>query len=583
VPTIYLGGDVAVHNQEIAKILNRVADLLEIQGANEFRVRSYRNAARTLGDLSASAAEMVDQGEDISELPDIGSSMVEKVKEIVATGKLQQLEELKTEVSPDLPELMKIADLGPKRVGKLNQELGVRTPEDLKNAAEQGEIEQIEGFGKKTQEKIKEGAERAIEGGGEGRIKLSVAEELTAPLIDYLSGLEGVNRVAAAGSYRRRKETVGDIDILVTCADSAPVMDAFAEFEDVDEVLSKGKTRSSVRLRMGLQVDLRVVEDRSYGAALYYFTGSKAHNVATRGIAVDRGLKINEYGVFRGEKQIAGETEEDVLATIELPYVPPELRENRGEVEAAQSGELPTLVELSDIRGDFQSHSDWSDGKYAMEEMARAAKERGYEYFCITDHSKRVTMAGGLDEDDVRRQMDRVDKINDELDGFLLLKAIEVDILEDGSLDLPDRLLSQLDIVICSVHYHQDLSEEKQTERILRAMESPNFHILAHPTGRIIGERDPYPLDLDRILTAMKEKGAFIEINAQPDRLDISDVQAKHAKERGVKVAISTDAHSVNSLEFMKYGVYNARRGWLEADDVINTRTWTQLQKMLPS
>ncbi len=573
----------AVHNKEIAESLNHVADLLEIQGANEFRVRSYRNAARTVGDLSASVAEMVVQGEDISELPDIGSSMVEKVREIVATGKLQQLEELKSEVSPDLPGLMKIADLGPKRVGRLNQELGVRTPEDLKHAAEQGEIEQIEGFGKKTQEKIKEGAKRAIEGGGEGRIKLSVAEELTAPLIEYLSGLEGVNRVAAAGSYRRRKETVGDIDILVTCADSAPVMDAFAEFEDADEVLSKGETRSSVRLRMGLQVDLRVVEDRSYGAALYYFTGSKAHNLTARGIAVDRGLKINEYGVFRGDEQIAGENEEDVLATIDLPYIPPELRENRGEIEAAQSGELPTLVELSDIRGDFQSHTDWSDGKYPMEEMARAAKERGYEYFCITDHSKRVTMAGGLDEDDVRRQMDRVDKINDELDGFLLLKAIEVNILQDGSLDLPDQLLSQLDIVICSVHYHQDLSEEKQTERILRAMESPNFHILAHPTGRIIGERDPYPLDLDRVLTAMKEKGAFIEINAQPDRLDVTDVQAKRAKERGVKVAISTDAHSINSLDFMKYGVYNARRGWLEAHDVINTRTWTQLQKMLPS
>ena len=334
---------------------------------------------------------------------------------------------------------------------------------------------------------------------------------------------------------------------------------------------------------MGLQVDLRVVEDSSYGAALYYFSGSKAHNMATRSIAVDRGLKINEYGGFRDDEQIAGETEEDVLATIDLPFIPPELREDRGEVQAAQRGELPDLVELDDIRGDFQSHSDWSDGKYPMEEMAKAAKERGYEYFCITDHSKRVTMAQGLDADDVARQIERFDEINDSLGDFRLLKAIEVDILEDGSLDLPDEVLAKLDIVVCSVHYHQDLPEEKQTERILRAMESPNFHILAHPTGRIIGSREPSAMDLDRILDAMHEKGAFVEINAQPDRLDITDVQAKRAKEHGVKVAISTDAHSINSLDFMKYGVYNARRGWLEPDDVINTRTWKQLVTMLPS
>ena len=573
----------AVHNKEIADILTRVADLLDIKGANEFRVRSYRNAARTISDLSQSVAEKIEHGDDLSELPDVGSSMAEKLREIVETGELSQLRQLEDEVSPDLPELMNIADLGPKRVATLHKELGEETPADLKEAAEQGKIEEIEGFGKKTQEKIKEGAQRAIEGGGEDRIKISVAEELTAPLLDYLSGLDGVDRVAAAGSYRRRKETVGDIDILVTCSESKPVMDAFARYDDVDEVLSSGETRSSVRLRMGLQVDLRVVEDSSYGAALYYFTGSKAHNMATRSIAVDRGLKINEYGVFRDDEQIAGETEEDVLATIDLPFIPPELREDRGEVQAAQRGELPDLVELDDIRGDFQSHSDWSDGKYPMEEMAKAAKERGYEYFCITDHSKRVTMAQGLDADDVARQIERFDEINDSLGDFRLLKAIEVDILEDGSLDLPDEVLAKLDIVVCSVHYHQDLPEEKQTERILRAMESPNFHILAHPTGRIIGSREPSAMDLDRILDAMHEKGAFVEINAQPDRLDITDVQAKRAKEHGVKVAISTDAHSINSLDFMKYGVYNARRGWLEPDDVINTRTWKQLVTMLPS
>jgi len=347
----------------------------------------------------------------------------------------------------------------------------------------------------------------------------------------------------------------------------------------VDEVVSQGKTRSTVMLRSGLQVDLRVLAQVSFGAALHYFTGSKSHNIAVRKLGVQRDLKINEYGVFKGEKRIAGQTEEEVYARVDLPYIEPELRENRGEIEAAQKGKLPQLITLNDIRGDLHTHTKVTDGRHTLEEMAEAAKERGYDYLAITNHSQRVTMTHGLDAKKLRQEMEKIDKFNDSSKGFRILKAIEVDILKDGSLDLPDKVLKELDVTVCSVHYHRNMSRKEMTERIIRAMDNPYFQILGHPTGRLLGNREPYDVDMEKIMAAAQERGCFLELNSQPDRLDLSDVYCKLAKDMGVKIAISTDAHSAVELNYLRFGIGQARRGWLEAEDVLNTRTWRQLKK----
>jgi len=358
-------------------------------------------------------------------------------------------------------------------------------------------------------------------------------------------------------------------------------MEAFVDYEDVDEVVSQGKTRSTIILNSGLQVDLRVLAQVSFGAALHYFTGSKSHNIAVRKLGVKRGLKINEYGVFKGKKRVAGKTEEEVYEKVELPYIEPELRENRGEIEAAQNDKLPKLITLDDLRGDLHTHTKVTDGRNTLEEMAEAAKERGYDYLAITNHSKRVTMTHGLDAKKLRQELEKIDKFNDNHSGIRVLKAIEVDILEDGTLDLPDEVLKELDLTVCSVHYNRNMSRNEMTERILRAMDNQYFHILGHPTGRLIGKREPYDVDLDNILETAKEYGCFMELDAQPDRLDLSDVYCKRAKEMGVKIAISTDAHSVVELDYMRFGVGQARRGWLEKDDVLNAQTWRQLKKLL--
>jgi DNA polymerase (family X) len=387
--------------------------------------------------------------------------------------------------------------------------------------------------------------------------------------------------VEAAGSYRRRKETVGDLDILATGEDGKRIIERFVEYEDVEEVVSQGETRSTVRLRRGLQVDLRVVAQESYGAALLYFTGSKAHNIALRNMALDRDWKVNEYGVFEDEERIAGETEEAIYDLLDLAYVMPELREDRGEIQAAQEGALPQLVSLDDLRGDLQSHTKASDGHGTLREMAEAAQELGYEYLAITDHSKYVGVTQGLDAEELAEQIDEIDRLNEELEGFRLLKSIEVDILKDGSLDLPDGILEKLDLRICSIHSHFDLSRDEQTARILRAMDNPNFNILAHPTGRRLQERRPYGVDMDRLLEGALERGCFLELNAQPDRLDLDDVYCKMAKEMGVKLSLATDAHRPVELEYMRFGVGQARRGWLEPDDVLNTRSWADLKELL--
>ncbi len=570
-----------VHNAEVATIFNELADLLEIQGANEFRVRAYRSAARNIDSLPHSVSEMVAQNQDLSKLPGIGKDLAKKIEEIIQTGNLSKLDELKKEVPPALLDITRLAGLGPKRTKALYQQLGITDVEQLKKACEQGKVRELAGFGKKTEQSILADIERKVETSKESRLLLSTADQLQAPLVEYLKGVKGVKQVQVAGSYRRRKETVGDLDILVICRKSSAVMKAFTGYEDVERVISQGDTRSSVVLRLGLQVDVRVIPEQSYGAAMHYFTGSKAHNVAVRKIAVKKGLKLSEYGVFKEDKLVAGGREEDVFSQVGLAYIEPELRENQGEIEAAREGNLPDLIKLDDIRGDLHTHTKATDGQMSVEEMARAAMKKGYEYIAITDHSKKVTVAKGLDADRLREEIKEINSINKKLKGITILKSIELDILEDGSLDLPDDVLSELDLVVCAVHYKFNLSQEQQTNRIIRAMENPHFSILAHPTGRMINEREPYELDMERIMKAAGENGCILEINAQPERLDLNDAHCRMAKEMGVKVAISTDAHSVAGLDVMKYGVGQARRGWIEKGDVVNTLSLSQLRKLL--
>lgn len=568
-----------VVNRDVAEIFNRMADLLEIESANAFRIRAYRNAARTVSSLPKSLSDMVASGENLEELPAIGKDLAGKIREIVKTGTLSQLEKFESEIPAGLGDLMKIPGLGGKKVAVLYHKLGISGLEDLKEKARKGEIRGLEGFGEKTERKILQEIEEFE--GQERRIKISEAEENVKDLLKYFENVPGIKDITVAGSYRRRKETVGDLDILVSCRQDSGAVEALKKYDQVKRVVSSGSTKSTVILRSDLQVDLRVVPEVSYGAALHYFTGSKAHNIAVRKLGVKRKLKINEYGVFQGEKRIAGKTEEDVYAKVGLAYVEPELREDTGEIEAAQKGNLPELITLKDIRGDLHIHTNESDGHNSLEEMAEAGMRRGYEYIAVTEHSKRVAMAGGLDARRLERQIDAIRKINERIDGITLLKGIEVDILKEGSLDLPDDILSELDMVVCAVHYDRNLSKKEMTERILRAMDNPYFNILAHPTGRLINERSPYEVDIEKVVEKAKETGCFLELNAHPERLDLSGRHCRAAKEAGVKIAVSTDAHSIADLEFMRFGVDQARRGWLEADDVLNTRKLEELRKIL--
>ncbi|VTZ25062.1 DNA polymerase type-X / 3'-5' exodeoxyribonuclease [Methylocella tundrae] len=511
-------------------------------------------------------------------MPGIGKDLAGKIAAIVTTGKFDLLESLKDELPGDLGEIAALPGLGPKRVKLLYDKLGVRSIEDLYRAAKAGRLRELRGFGPKSEAKLLAALAKPP---SQKRFKLAMAEAEAEALVSFLRpGLDKA-RVVVAGSYRRRRDTVGDLDILVAAHRNAAVGDRLSKYENVANVLAHGPTRTTVVLRSGLQVDLRVVPEQSYGAALMYFTGSKAHNIARRALANERGWKLNEYGLFDGERRIAGATEEDVYGKLDLAFVPLELREDRGEVVLAKKKRLPKLVSLSDIRGDLHVHSEWSDGTVPIADMAAAARERGYAYMAITDHSQRVTIAHGLDPARLSRQIDEVDRLNDELEGFVVLKGVEVDILADGRLDLPDKILSRLDVVVAAVHYKFDLSRQSQTERIIRAMDNRNMSILAHPTGRLIGEREPYDVDMERVIAAARERGCHLEVNAEPERLDLTDVHAQAAKSMGVKVAISTDAHTTAALGYMRFGVDQARRGWLESGDVINTRPLGELKKLL--
>jgi len=569
----------SVHNTEIAEMFSRLAELLEIQGANPFRIRAYRKAAQTVESLPHSLTSMLAEGADLSELPGIGKDLASKIHEIVETGHLSLLDQVSSQLPGQLAELAKIPTLGPKRVKMLYDTLGIQDLKGLAKAAQAGQIRQLHGFGKKTEEKILEETDRRST--SERRIKLHTAEEFAEPILDYLKNTKGVKDAIVAGSYRRRKETIGDLDILVACQDGKNIMDHFVAYDEVETVVSKGHTRATVILRSGLQVDLRVVPEESYGAALQYFTGSKAHNIAVRSLAIKKGLKINEYGVFRGETRIAGRTEKEVYAQVGLPYFEPELRENWGEVGAGLRHALPNLVTLNDIRGDLHVHSKASDGHFSIKDMALAAQAKGYDYLAICDHSQRVTIAHGLDATRFAAQIEEIDRLNHTFKGFAILKGAEVDILEDGSLDLSDDLLQRLDLTVCAIHYKFNLPRAKQTKRIIRAMDNPYFSILAHPTGRMLNEREPYEVDMEQIMAAALERGCYLEINAQPVRLDLTDLHCKMAKDMGVKVAISTDAHRTTDLDFMRFGLGQARRGWLETKDILNSGSLKALKKML--
>ncbi len=568
-----------MENIDYAHVFQEIADLLEIQDANPFRVRAYRNGARTIETLSKSLESVLeDENARLEDLPGIGKDLASKIRELYQTGQLQFLIELRREVPASLIQIMHIPGLGPKRARQLWDGLEITTIDELEAAARDGSLDSLPGFGKTLEAKILKGIEELK--ARAGRFKLSDADIYVQPLLAYLRKVEGLDHLEVAGSYRRRAETVGDIDILATAGEDTALMEHFVAYRDVNEVLARGPTKSSIRLKGGLQVDLRLVPRESYGAALVYFTGSKAHNIIIRGISRERGLKINEYGVFKGDKLLSGATEEEVFGSIDLPWIPPELREARGEVEAARDDRLPKLIERQMVRGDLQMHSTYSDGKNSVEEMVNACRERGYDYMAITDHSPALAMAG-VSPEDFRKQYRAIDKLQAKYDDIRIFKSAEVDILDDGKLALDDDLLEAMDVVVISVHSKFNLTRDQMTRRIARAMKHPSVNILAHPTGRLINRREPYPVDVEELVKVASDYGVLLELNAQPDRLDLRDYHLQMAREAGVRIVISTDAHRTAELDYMAYGVEQARRGWLEKQDVANTRTLNQFLKLL--
>ncbi len=590
-----------MENIEIAAVLREMSVLLEIQGGmNPFRIRAYQNAVHTVEEHATPLRVMVDDGADLTELPAIGREMASHIIELVTTGRLSRLEDLADEIPRSLVDLTRLPGVGPKKVRKLWDELDITTIDELEVAAEAGNVAVLDGFGAKSQEKILAGIKRHR--ARQGRFRLDEVDELIRPLLKWLREDEAVEHLEVAGSYRRRRETVGDVDILAISSAPQAVMERFVSYPQVRQVDMAGDTRATVLLASKLQVDLRVLAEQDAGAALVYFTGSKEHNIVLRKRALECGLSVNEYGVFRlvehdgstpdetavlsttgrelGER-VAGRTEADVYASVELPWIPPELRENRGEIAAAEKGELPDLITLDDMRGDLQMHSDWSDGKNTIEEMLEACAAHGYEYFALTDHSQALAMTGGMDAEKLSRQLDEIDEIAARHPEIRFLRSMEVDVLADGSLDMDDEMLGRLDLVIISVHSRFDLPAVKQTQRLIRAIEHPASDIVGHPTGRIIGRRDPMEFDLADVLDCAAENHVAFECNAHPSRLDLRDMHMMEAKRRGVPIVISTDAHRAEGLNLMSYGVEQARRAWLTSADILNAGPVDALLKAL--
>ncbi len=558
-----------ISNAEIAKVLREIALLLDMDGV-PFKPRAYEKAAYAVETLSEPVADLLERGGEraVEAIPGVGKSIAEKIVTLVRSGRLPYYEELHAKVPVDLEGLSAIEGLGPKNIKVLYEKLGIRTVDELERAAREGRIRTLPHFGEKSEQKILRGIEFLKR--SQGRFLLGAVLPLVREIERRLREIRGVQRVAIAGSIRRCKETVGDADILVVAEDAERVMDFFVSMPEVEYVHGKGHTKSSVKLHMGMDVDLRVVEKDSFGAALNYFTGSKAHNVALRRIAQDKGLKLNEYGLFRGDKAIAGRTEEEVYAALGLEFIPPELREDTGEIEAALERRLPKLVAYDAVRGDLQVQTSWSDGAHSIEEMVAEARRLGREYIAITDHTKALAMVG-LDSAQLRKQMAEIDRINAKLGGFRVLKGAEVNIHRDGTLDIDDDTLSQLDVVGIAVHSYFHLPKEEQTRRIIRAMENPHADILFHPTGRALLKREPYEVDLDAIFAAAKRTGTALEVDGYPERLDLRDEHVRRAIEAGVKLVIDTDAHSTHHLDYLYFGIATARRGWATAADVLNT------------
>jgi DNA polymerase (family X) len=611
-----------MNNRDVAVLFDEIADLLEFQNANPFRVRAYRNAARRITDLAEPLTNIAnDPTREFSDIDGIGKDLAQKLDEVLETGSIAMLQELRSAIPGGVLAMVRIPGMGPKKAAALYKELGITSLDALRAACEADKVQALKGFGKKTQEKILAGIEVAAK--ARARVYWAHADEIVQELLEHMRQVKGIRRMEVAGSYRRGRETIGDIDLLVDAEDAGAVMDHLGRFEELATVLGRGDTKMSIRLGRGLQIDLRVVPTKSFGAALQYFTGSKDHNIRLRGMAKDRGLLINEYGVFKvpklkkgtgpfspddhapaesGDEEmdlspfsshdspyfIAGCSEADVYAALDLPWFPPELREARQEFEWAAASKLPELIEVSDLVGDLHMHTTASDGKASLREMAVAARQRGLKYIAITDHSPRVSMARGLNSQRLREQWHEIDRLNRELagasergHGFLVLKGIECDILEKGGMDLPDDVLAEADWVVASIHYGQQQSRQQLTERMLGAIENPHVSVIAHPTGRLIGRREPYSVDLDAVFKAAAKHRKMLEINANPARLDLDDIAASAAKRHGIPIVISSDAHSTGGLDVLRYGVLQARRAGLSADDVANTRPWAKLKPLL--
>ncbi|HEY3248849.1 MAG TPA: DNA polymerase/3'-5' exonuclease PolX [bacterium] len=568
-----------MQNRAIAAMFNDIADMLEIKAESPFRINAYRRAARALEGVTEDIAAVAGRGA-LAEIPGVGKSTADKIVEFLDTGTCAYYEELKAQLPAGITTLMTVSEVGPKTALLLHERLGITTIEELERACRAHKVQQLPRLGPKTEENILKGI--ALLRRTKERLPIGQILPLAQEIIDALKATKGVKEVSVAGSLRRMKEHIGDIDLLVTSSKPDAVMERFTTLPRVKQVLAKGPTRSSVILDVGVQADVRVVPRESFGAALQYFTGSKEHNVKVRERAVRRGLKVNEYGVFTVEDdtRLAGRTESDVYKAVGLPLIPPEIREDQGEVELAERGKLPRLIRVADIRGDLQMHTRWSDGTETVEAMARAAKALGYEYVAVTDHSQSLKFVGGVPIDELKVNAKAAARASDKV-GIAVLMGTECDILADGRLDYPDDVLASLDVVVASVHTRFKMPVDEMTARLVRAMENPHVDIVGHPTGRLLGQRESYEVDIEKLIDGARRTGTALEINASPDRLDLRDVQAKMAKERGVVLVISTDAHSRYDLRFMQYGIGVARRAWLEPKDVLNTRPLKKLMEWL--
>ncbi|NOR77430.1 MAG: DNA polymerase/3'-5' exonuclease PolX [Methanophagales archaeon] len=572
-------------NLDMARIFDEIADIFEVKGENPFKIRAYRRAARTIESLTQDLKVIAERGgiSKLKKIPGVGDAIAKKILEIAETGDCKKHIELKQEVPSGVLELLAIPRVGPKTIAKVHDELGICSIADLEEAARSHNLEKLPGLGAKVEENILKGI--AQYRSYKGRVLLSEALPRAESIVTELKKLDAVAKITIAGSLRRMRETIGDIDILVVSKRPRDIMDAFTSLDGVEDIVAKGDTKSSIVLR-GINVDLRVVDEASFGAAAHYFTGSKHHNIRIRELGMKQGLKINEYGIFRGDERIGGEDEADVFASVGLAYIPPELREDRGEIEAAKANRIPELVAANDIKGDLHVHTNWSDGKNSIEEMALTAISSGYEYIAVADHSPAVGIAGGMTAEKITKRDVEIEEVNkrfeDEGINFSVLSASEVDIKSDFSMDFPDDILESLDVVVGAIHTKFTQDRETMTKRIVTAMENPNVDIIAHPTGRLLGKRDPYEVDMEQLMESAKATGTVMELNSFPGRLDLNDIHCKMAKEYGVLIAISTDAHDAMQMrDVIKYGVATARRGWLEPKDVVNTRGLGDIRGLL--